>query len=224
MTPLYLTSYLVLAVFVFYSSASYYNCENGVYDTLYHLTEECRQASYTPYLRELRKKQKQVSGQDIANMLEGYCRVANDTTICVEDYVSKLPCLTQEMEPFRVMNRRSNWYCNEDKVKDVIKDIYNNLPEEALNYRTNQCYKEAPITAYPCIKRYLNVKKPPKDKRETMKKILSSFRCTYRKLLRKCSRSTALMLTTLEYDWLLIPPALGINVSDTLLTVARIKV
>ncbi|BFZ11796.1 hypothetical protein BsWGS_14835 [Bradybaena similaris] len=225
MSAFYSIASLILAVFPFYSCSStgYYNCENGVYDSLYRLTEECRVSTYTPHLRTLRKSQKQVSGQDVASMMEVYCRTVNATTTCAESMVTFLPCLREELESFRAMNRRSNWYCDGDNVRDVIKDIYSSLPLEDLNYRANECYREAPTKTYACLKRYLNVSKPPKDKRESMKKILSSFRCTYRRLIRKCGRSSALMVTTLEYDWLILPPALGINVSDTLLTVARLQ-
>lgn len=146
----------------------------------------------------------------------------SDVTICVESHIRILPCLRDEMETFRSMNQRSNWYCEESDVKEIFKDMYYNISMESLNYRENECYREAPVRAYPCMRRYLDVNQN-RDRKETMKRILSSVRCTFRKLQRKCGRDSALLLTTLEYDWVIIPPALGINVSDTLITIANIK-
>uniref|UniRef100_A0A0B6XZB7 DUF19 domain-containing protein n=1 Tax=Arion vulgaris TaxID=1028688 RepID=A0A0B6XZB7_9EUPU len=215
---------VLCAIGVVCTSASLYNCENGMYDTLSNVMELCRSSSYSPSLRDLRKKQSHVSGKDVADMLQDYCSVATEVTTCAEGFITDLPCLREELENFHTMNRRSNWFCEHNNTaKAIVTNIYENLPEENLNYKLNQCYKEAPSAAYPCIRRYLNVANPPKDKRETMKRTLSSFRCTFRKLYRKCGRERAILLTTLEYDWLIIPPAFGINVSDALITVANIK-
>jgi hypothetical protein len=198
----------------------YLNCENGVYDTLHQVTEDCRRSSYAPYLRELRKKQNHVSGKDIADLLQNYCTVANQVAACVEANIDFLPCLSQELETYRKYNRRSDWFCHNNTAREAITDIFNELPMENLNYRTNACYRDVPLHAYPCIRRQL---REHTDRKETIKRILLSMRCTFRKLYPKCSRNTALLLTTVEYDWLLIPPALGFNVSETIITLAKMK-
>ncbi|CAG5115793.1 unnamed protein product [Candidula unifasciata] len=204
-------------------SSDGYRCENGVFETLNLVSEDCR-AAHVPYLRDVRKTRKHISGLDVVQIFQKYCNGVKSATDCTERFVNFLPCLKTQLESYRNMNRMSNWFCNDNGVKDVIENMYSSLPTERLDYKKNECYRIAASKQYSCIKKFLNVGAPPNDKQNIMRQTLQSLPCLFKELRSKCSQGTSLLLATLQYDSLIIPPALGINVSEILLTVANLRV
>ncbi|CAL1548298.1 unnamed protein product [Lymnaea stagnalis] len=204
-------------------SSYHYNCEKGVYETLYRITEACRETSYAPNLKTFRKNEQRISGQTIVEMFENYCGVAEKIHKCGQDMVDFIPCLVGQQENYDTMVARSHWFCDGVGVREGIKSTFANLSTEELDYRLNACYREAPGKTYHCVRRSLGVAGKRPERKESMKRILASFRCSFRKLSRDCPRDTAFLLTTMEYDWLIIPPALGFNISDVLFTASNIK-
>ncbi|XP_059176396.1 uncharacterized protein LOC131956059 [Physella acuta] len=204
------------------STSGVYNCANGVYETMVKVTDDCRTGKYSPELKTFHKHEKRISGPVIANLLQGYCYVSQEVAGCAMDMVQSLPCLAAERDNYTLMVRRSDWMCDGLQLRDSVRQVFQHLPAQVMDYRSNTCYRSAPNKAYTCMRRYLEPARNP-DRREKTRRTLNSFRCTYRKLAKECRPEAAFLFATLEYDWLIVPPALGFNISDVLLTAANIK-
>ncbi|XP_035826583.1 uncharacterized protein LOC118477943 [Aplysia californica] len=109
----------------------------------------------------------------------------------------------------------SNWMCKTE-VKEQIKQKLSAIPRIEVNPRA-QCYRQAARKSYTCVKRYVDHRHlEPSQKAKT---VMASLPCTYDGLKDICPQGEALFYTILNYDWLVLPPALGVNVSDTLLRI-----
>ncbi|GFN96009.1 hypothetical protein PoB_002251500 [Plakobranchus ocellatus] len=105
-----------------------------------------------------------------------------------------------------------------------IRQIFESLPVVHLDYRENPCYAAAAKYAYHCYRRnsrgvYLS----NRDMAHDLKRLVFSMRCTYQQLARKCNKKRAFLLTILEYDWLIVPPPLDINIGYSILRTWRMK-
>ncbi|RUS78129.1 hypothetical protein EGW08_014102 [Elysia chlorotica] len=110
-------------------------------------------------------------------------------------------------------------------VSPVILKILQSLPLEHLDYSQNPCYYQAPIKAYRCYRRYSrHVGRNSSDFAYMLKRKASSLRCTFRSMARICPKKRAFLLTIMEFDWMIVPPALDINVGNLLYRAWRMKV
>nr|KAI8740797.1 hypothetical protein BgiMline_023887 [Biomphalaria glabrata] len=203
-------------------SISYFNCEKGIYESMSNIVQECQKTSYAPNLRTFRKTNVQISGPALAEMMEKYCLLSDKIFRCGKAMVEFIPCLSHHGVSYETMVNKSHWFCSGLELKNDIRDIFKGLPLETLDYKSNVCYRSAPAKTYECLRRYLDTVSRHTGLRETTRRILASLRCSFRTMMKVCSRDTSLVLVLLEYDWLIIPPALGFNISDILITLSQL--
>ncbi|GFR96079.1 hypothetical protein ElyMa_006289000 [Elysia marginata] len=77
----------------------------------------------------------------------------------------------------------------------------------------NPCYYQAPKKAYTCFRRYgRRLEHGSTGLAYLLKRKASSMRCTFRSLARICPKERAFLLTVMEFDWMIVPPPLDVNI------------
>lgn len=113
---------------------------------------------------------------------------------------------------------------DQNRIEPRLLNIFKKLPLVHLDYRTNPCYYQAPKSVYSCYRR--NTMRPRKKTSALalrLKRKASSMRCTFRSLARMCPRKQAFLITVMEYDWMVVPPPLDVNIGYFLLRAWRTK-
>ncbi|KAK3713266.1 hypothetical protein RRG08_043848 [Elysia crispata] len=105
----------------------------------------------------------------------------------------------------------------QNRIVPRLSKILKRLPLEHLDYSQNLCYYKAPLKAYRCYRRYSrHLGQTSNDLAYRIKRKASSLRCTFRSMAKVCSKNRAFLLTIMEYDWMIVPPPLDVNIGYVL--------